>query len=100
MLRIRSAPGIAYMLPRGGFPTLMPDIVIDMIRRRLSDLPQGTLAPDFQRGDRVQLVNGPFRWADAVFDQRLSASGRVRVLLELAHRSIQLNVQESQLQRA
>jgi hypothetical protein len=37
---------------------------------------------------------------DAVFDRRLSASGRVRILLELAHRTIHVNVDASQLKRA
>ena len=41
-------------------------------------------SPDLLHGDRVQLISGPFRWMEAVFDRRLSAAGRVRILLELA----------------
>jgi len=100
LLRIRSAPGIAYLLPRGASPTIMPDLVIDLIRHRLVDYPQGIATPELLHGDRVQLISGPFRWMDAIFDRRLSASGRVRVLLELAHRTIQVNIEESQLKRA
>ena len=37
---------------------------------------------------------------DAVFDRRLSAAGRVRILLELAHRTVHVTVDESQLKRA
>jgi transcriptional antiterminator RfaH len=100
LLRIRSAPGIAYPLPRGGAPMILPDLVIDLIRERLAECPEGLAAVELQHGDRVQLIAGPFRWMDAVFDRRMSAAGRVRVLLELAHRTIQLNIQETQLKRA
>jgi transcription antitermination factor NusG len=100
VLRIRSAPGIAYLLPRDCSPALVPDGVIEMIRHRLTEEGHATGVPTLVAGDRVQLISGPFRWMDAVFDRRLSAAGRVRILLELAHRSVHVNVQESQLKRA
>jgi transcriptional antiterminator RfaH len=98
LLRIRSAPGIAYLLPRDCSPALVPDDVIDIIRNRLAEQPQA--APELEHGDRVRIVSGPFRWMDAVFDRRLSAAGRVRILLELAHRSVNVSVEETQLKRA
>ena len=100
LLRIRSAPGVSYILPLGGAPTVIPDMVIDVIRSRLADCPEALRAPELRRGERVQMISGPFRWMDAVFDRRLSAGGRVRILLELAHRTLQLNVEETLLQRA
>jgi len=98
LLRIRSAPGIAYLLPRDSSPAVVPDDVIDIIRNRLVEQPHG-MTPELEHGDRVQIVSGPFRWMDAVFDRRLSAAGRVRILLELAHRSIQTSVDEAHLKR-
>jgi transcriptional antiterminator RfaH len=99
LLRIRSAPGIAYMLPRDCSPAIVPEGVIAMIRRRLADSQHLIAMPELLRGDRVQLVSGPFRWMDAIFDRRLSAAGRVRILLELAHRTVHVNVEETQLTR-
>jgi len=100
LLRIRSAPGIAYLLPRDCSPAVVPDDVIDIIRHRLAEQQHPLAALELEHGDRVQIVSGPFRWTDAVFDRRLSAAGRVRILLELAHRSVPVSVDETQLKRA
>src|SRR5918996_3722312 len=37
LLRIRSAPGIAYVLPRASAPAFVSNDVVDAIRRRLGD---------------------------------------------------------------
>src|SRR5205814_5512349 len=79
LLPIRSAPGVAYVLPRSGTPALVPEAVVDILRERIEGLAQ--VHPMFQRGDRVVIEEGPFRWMEAVFDRRLSAAGRVRILL-------------------
>jgi transcriptional antiterminator RfaH len=95
MLRIRSVPGIAYVLPRGGPPAQLPDNVVHLLRRREADPPR-----PLQRGEKVLVLAEPFRSLEAVFDRRLSAAGRVRVLLELVHRVVPLDLNESQLRRA
>jgi transcriptional antiterminator RfaH len=100
VLRVRSAPGIAYLLPRGGPPAIVPESVVEIVRSRLTACPSGLPVAELHRGDRVQLINGPFRWMDAVFDRRMNAAGRVRILLEIAYRTIQLNIDENDLRRA
>jgi transcription antitermination factor NusG len=95
VLRIRSAPGVAYPLPHGGPPTFLAHGVVDLIRKRL-----GGVTSALRPGDRVTLINGPFCWMDAVFDRRMNAAGRVRILLEMAHRTVSLNVEEASLRRA
>jgi transcription antitermination factor NusG len=79
LVRIRSVPGVAYSLPRGEAPTLLSDGVVDLIRKRLTDPPTTALRA---------------RWMEAVFDRRLSAAGRIHILFELAHRTLQLNNQK------
>jgi transcription antitermination factor NusG len=97
VLRARSAPGIAYALPRDAPPTLLPDGFIAALRARASD-PSGSLLPG--RGERVTIVAGPFRWVEALFDRRLNAAGRVRVLLQLVHGSMAVDIDEAQLRWA
>jgi transcriptional antiterminator RfaH len=99
LLRIRAAPGVAYVLPHGGPPTLLSEGVVDLIRRRLAD-PSVAAMRALRSGDRVTVINGPFRWMEAVFDRRLNAAGRVLILLELAHRTVQLNIEEASLRKA
>jgi transcription antitermination factor NusG len=95
LLRIRSLPGIAYVLPRGGLAALLPGTVISLLQGRL-DEPRGKLAP----GDRVVILAEPFRSLEAIFDHRLSSDGRVQVLIELVHRVVRLNLDERALSRA
>jgi transcription antitermination factor NusG len=88
LLRIRSVPGVAYMLPRGAPAALLPDDLIQALRAR----PAGRPRP-LAHGDRVTIRQGPFRWLDAVFDRHLNASGRVRVLLEFVDRLVSIDLQ-------
>lgn len=94
LLRIRSAPGIAYVLPRASAPAFIPTSVIDAIRRRLGDPLDGVIRRQFKPGQRVTITDGPFQWVDAVFDCHLSAAGRVRVLLDFVHRVVPVVLHE------
>jgi transcription antitermination factor NusG len=87
LLRVGSAPGIAYFLPRGGPPAIVPQCVVDMVRRRLADWRAGQPSTEPRPGERVELVGGTFSWLDAVFDLRLHAAARICVLLEIVHRT-------------
>ena len=94
LLRIRSLPGVSYVLPRGLPPVVLPDTFIAQLRQR--EL-LGTRR--LQPGDRVIVLAEPFRSIEAVFDRRLNSVGRVRVLLQLVHRGAWLNVDETSLLR-
>jgi transcriptional antiterminator RfaH len=99
LLRIRSAPGIAYVLPRALAPALIPTDVIDAIRRRLGDPTDAVLHERFKPGERVTIVDGPFKWVEAVVDGHLSGPGRVRVLLDFVHRLVPAVVDEWVIER-
>jgi hypothetical protein len=96
LLRARSAPGVAYALPPGGPPELLPVEIIDAIRARLREPIAGAQA--WHRGDHVTVVSGPLRWLDAVFDCQLSAAGRVQVLLQMARSTFRVVIDEACLQ--
>ena len=87
VLRARSAPGVAYALPRTGPPALLPQAFIDKIREQEREHAAGRRLPTFSHGDRVVVVSGPFKWAEGLFDRALTPAGRVRILLELVHGS-------------
>jgi transcriptional antiterminator RfaH len=100
LLRIRSAPGVAYVLPRIGEPALLPADLIAAIQTREHELRSGCVGDDFQRGDHVRVTSGPFRWVEGLFERRLSAAGRVRILLNLVHGTFALQLGAAQLERA
>jgi transcription antitermination factor NusG len=97
LLRIRSAPGVAYLLPRAGAPTLLPDPLIGAIRAKEEQL-RSTPGHQFCSGDQVRVLKGPLRWVEGIFDRKLSASGRVRILLNLTSGGVGVQMAASDLE--
>jgi hypothetical protein len=91
-LRIRSAPGIAYVLPRAGYPVVLSDSLIAAIRSREHEC--GAAEQSYARGDAVRVRTGPFKWVEGLFDRSLSAPGRVRILLDLVHGTAAVDLHE------
>ena len=90
--RIRSAPGVAYVLPRAAPPAVLPDGLVEALRARACLTAPHRPELNLKRGDPVTVVSGPFRWAEALFDRRLNDRGRVRILLNLVNGSAALDV--------
>jgi transcriptional antiterminator RfaH len=86
--RIRWTPGLRRIVSAGDRPVPVPHDIVNRIRRRLDIM--GVIHPQdrFNSGDIVSITRGPFKDLDAVFDQRLSPDGRVRVFLELMGRLV------------
>jgi transcription antitermination factor NusG len=77
--KVNNAFGVRKIVKFGMVPAMVPDSVI-------ADLREMKLVTErrdkFQAGDRVAVTAGAFKGWYGVFDSELSASGRVRVLLE------------------
>lgn len=99
LLRIRSAPGVSYVLPRAAAPTFLSETLIDAIREREATFSRAAPGEDLHHGDRVKMRSGPFRLIEAIFDRKLSASGRVRILLNLVHGSVAVQTEAGNLDR-
>lgn len=85
---INWAPGVVRLVSFGSEPVAVPDAVIEHVKRRLAEVEKSGefgLGP-FRHGDHVRITTGPFRDLDAVFDQKLTAKGRARVLIEFLGR--------------
>ena len=97
---VRWTPGLRYIVRSGQRPVPVPDSVVEQIRRRLEQM--GTLKPAerFEEGDLVRVTGGPLEGLEAIFDRRLSARGRVRVLLELMNRLVAAEVDATDLRPA
>ena len=103
-LEVRSAPGIAYFLGsptarERAVPTALPDDVIESIRQRVAAQKQSVQENAFKRGERVVIVGGPLDGMEAVFDGRLSAAGRSRVLVDLVNRIVPVTIGCEQLSK-
>jgi transcription antitermination factor NusG len=86
----------------GGEPALVPDNLIQAIRRRVSEIAEagGEIFDGLKHGDPVDIESGPFAGYQAIFDVRLPGSERVRVLLKmLSQREVMIEMQASQIQK-
>jgi transcriptional antiterminator RfaH len=80
----RYTGGVRHIVGYGDEPWPVPAGLVESIRDRLS---RGRAAASpFQPGERVVITSGPMQDIEAIFDQHLSASGRVRVFIQLLER--------------
>lgn len=99
--RLNWTPGVQHVVMFGGIPARLHESVIARIREHLAqphvmDERGEMLEP----GNRVRITSGPFQDIEGVFDKRLSAMGRARVLVQLLQRWTALNIEATALRKA
>lgn len=84
----------------GSIPAPVPADMIEGIRQHVEMLNRRGeyLLPNVKAGDPVEIRSGPFAGYHAIFDARLSASDRVRVLLKMLNdRYVAMELHASQV---
>ncbi|MBI5034108.1 MAG: hypothetical protein HZB51_26610 [Chloroflexi bacterium] len=97
---LQYAPGMRGVVMNGDVPARVDDHLIALLRERLAradlvDCRGEILEP----GDSVVITSGPFAELNAVFDRRLSAAGRVRILLNWLKRWTPVEIDAAMLQK-
>jgi transcriptional antiterminator RfaH len=95
----RYTPGILYVVGYGEEPWPLPDSFIANLQERIVRSRGFIGEPDYHPGERVIITRGPLRDVEAIFEERLSASGRVRVLINILKRLCRAEVHVSDLRR-
>jgi transcriptional antiterminator RfaH len=78
---VKYLPGVNGFVSAGNDPLAVPEEVVLEIRRRGVEGVIKIEQPVLGRGERVQIVEGPFRGLEAVFERYLSGAERVAILL-------------------
>lgn len=91
--------GLRRVVSFCGQPAIVDDVVIEHIKRRLSEGNGPEVYGRFRHGEQVVVTEGPFKDLDAIFDGRLSGSGRVRVLLKIMGQLRPCEVHEAWLEK-
>jgi transcription elongation factor/antiterminator RfaH len=91
-------PGIRRIVSAEEQPIVVSDEMVELIRRRLEEIDEIGYS-EFRVGDRVRIKSGPFQDLDAVFDRRLSASQRVRILLNVLGRMTPIEIDSHCIER-
>jgi len=79
---VRYLPGVNGFVASGNEPLEVPEQIVDSVRSRCTDGFVHIRPKPLQRGDRVQVVEGPFRNFQAVFEGYLSGAKRVAILID------------------
>jgi transcriptional antiterminator RfaH len=79
---VKYTAGVHSLVSLGGEPVVVPEAIVDEVMRRgvdgVVELPQRRLDP----GQKIRIIDGPFRDIEAIFDRYLSGSERVAILLD------------------
>lgn len=98
--RIQWMPGMRSVVYFDGKPAQVMESAIARMRERLAQLgaldERGEL---LEKGDRVVITRGPFQSVDALFDKKLSSTGRVQVLVHLLKHWATLEVESNALRK-
>jgi transcriptional antiterminator RfaH len=94
---LRWTPGLTSIVSFGGGPVVVPDEVVTLIKARLAEMETHGYAARFRSGDRVRIIEGPFRDLEALFERPVSAGERVRVLIDLLGRLTSCEVEAKYL---
>ncbi len=93
---IRSTRGVLRLVTFGDKPLPVEDDLIDMLRERGHSKPGETASIYFRAGERVEIIEGPFKDLQAVF-QSHKGEERAIVLLNLLNRQQRLVMPVAQL---
>jgi transcriptional antiterminator RfaH len=69
----------------GGEPAMVPENLIDALKRKISELDEKPQSPSEQLkpGDAVTIQGGPFEGFEGIFQAHLSGRERVQILLKM-----------------
>jgi transcriptional antiterminator RfaH len=79
---VRYMPGVTGFVSTGCEPLAVSEAIVDSVRSRCTDsIIQLNLIP-LRRGEHVRVVDGPFRDFEAIFENYLSGTKRVAILMK------------------
>ncbi len=87
----------------GGEPAVVPDALVFAVRKRVEEIAAagGEVLEGLHSGDSIVIHSGPFAGYEAIFDEQLPGSERVRVLLKmLSDQNVPLELNAGQIRKA
>jgi transcriptional antiterminator RfaH len=79
---VRYMPGVAGFVSAGGEPLVVSETIVDNVRSRCTDSILQLKPIALQHGERVRVVEGPFRDFEAIFETYLPGTKRVAILMK------------------
>ena len=97
---IRSTIGVAGMVRFGGMPVKVPESLIDNLQQNENESGyQEIERKELKKGDKVEIIDGPFEGYKAVY-QKMKSTERVSVLLDIVGKNTQVTLSIHELEVA
>lgn len=84
---IRSTRGVSHFVSTSGAPVQVPQQLIDGLRQRMADGVVESASNLPKSGDKLEILEGPFRGLDAIFSQP-DGTSRGIVLINLLNQQV------------
>ncbi len=97
--RVNYCPGVKSVVTFGGIPASVPDEVVSELQTRSRGAGAIDLVRPFSEGDLVVIRSGPLKGLTALFKGYMSDSGRVRLLMEMLRRCVEVEVWSDQIEK-
>jgi transcriptional antiterminator RfaH len=83
--------GVRFIVGKN-YPLIVHDEIVCAIKERIGQDNIIVMRPEkFERGDRVRIINGPFKDFYGIFSREIKGPERVMVLLDVLHCSVELD---------
>jgi transcriptional antiterminator RfaH len=96
--QVRWSRGVHRIVEFGGIPAIVDYATVQFIRSYLEEGNIVNMMPTFHRGDRVRIVEGPFRDFIGIFEKEMPDAERVMLLLSHVQFFAHLIVDKVQVQ--
>jgi len=97
--KVKWTRGVSKILGLGNGPVPISEKVIQTIKKRMGNDNLVKLEEDWKEGDEVQIISGPFKELRGIFQKKISAKGRVRILLNLIGVDVPVQISEWKLKK-
>lgn len=94
---IKYTRGVSGIVGNPGSPWPVSADLIDIIRSRMNEDGLIVITPDIEIGDKVEIVEGPFRGFLGIFEREMKDSDRIIVLLNTIEYQVRVNIDKELL---
>jgi transcriptional antiterminator RfaH len=98
--KVKYMRGVRDMVSFDGYPTIVDDSVIALIRSRMGGKGMVNLSEQFAVGDEVVIKAGPLKNFTGVFEHEMKDADRVMILLQAVNYQAHIVVDKNLVQKA
>jgi len=97
--KIKWIKGVTRFLGWGDIPASIADEIVETIRSRMDEGGRVRMERRLRPGEEVRIKAGPFKDFIGIFERKMSATDRIRVLLQVMSSQISVNISKSLVER-